>query len=105
MVSERERRRWPSRCKRGHVLGTHHSSGSAAQTWAALPEISSEEISSDVAKTKVAPPASRNSPILSARGPSEALPLTLISVRTYVCSRFFSAVWRASVIARSLAAR
>ena len=47
-VSERKRRRWPSRCKRGHVLGTHHSSGSAAQTCAALPEISSEEISSDV---------------------------------------------------------
>ena len=87
------------------MLGTHHSSGSAAQTWAAVPEISSEEISSDVAKTEAAPPASRNSSILSARGLSEAWPLTLINVRTNVCSRFLSAVWRASVIARSLAAR
>ena len=87
------------------MLGTHPSSGSAAQTWAAVPEISSEEISSDVAKTEAAPPASRNSSILSARGLSEAWPLTLINVRTNVCSRFLSAVWRASVIARSLAAR
>ena len=65
------------------MLGTHHSSGSAAQTCAALPEISSEATSSDVVKTAAAPPASCSSPILSARGPSEAWPLALVSVSTF----------------------